>query len=156
MDFWDKESVFPLSLEEQESRMEAREIYKKWVPLEETSWKQKSREIWFKERDRNMRFFHRMANAHRRRDQMARVKIDGVWVTQDKDLRVAMGRAFQLLLFTNDDWRPNLSELSFERLEDSKITGLEKPFIEEEVFKVLSGFCRDKAPVLDGFSMAFW
>ena len=88
----------------------------------------KNQGIWFKERDRNMRFFHRMTNAHRRRDQMARVKIDGVWVTQDKDLRVAVGRAFQLLLFTNDDWRPNLSELSFERFEDSEITGLEKPF----------------------------
>ena len=45
MEFWDKESVFPLSLEEQESRMEAREIYKKWVPLEETSGKQKSRNL---------------------------------------------------------------------------------------------------------------
>ena len=61
-----------------------------------------------------MRFFHRMANAHGRRNQMAKVKIDGVWVTEDRDLRVAVSRAFQRLLSNNDDWRPSISELSFE------------------------------------------
>ena len=46
MDFWDKEeSARPLSLEEEESRKEARENYKKWVLLEETSWRQKSRKF---------------------------------------------------------------------------------------------------------------
>ena len=33
--------------------------------------------------------------------------------------------------------------------------GLEKPFMEEEVFKALSRCCGEKAPGLDGFSMAF-
>ena len=49
MDFWDKEErVRELSLEEEETRKEAREMYKKWVLLEEMSWRQKSREIWLK------------------------------------------------------------------------------------------------------------
>ncbi|RVX16237.1 hypothetical protein CK203_014500 [Vitis vinifera] len=40
MDFWDKEeSVRSLSLEEEEARKEAREMYKKWVLLEEVSWR---------------------------------------------------------------------------------------------------------------------
>ena len=44
MDFWDKEeSVRSLSLEEEEARKEVREIYTKWVLLEEVSWSQKSR-----------------------------------------------------------------------------------------------------------------
>ena len=55
-------------MEEEETRKEARELYKKWALLEEVSWRQKSREIWLKERDRNTKFFHQMANAHRRRN----------------------------------------------------------------------------------------
>ena len=102
--------------------METIEIYKKWVLLEETSWRWKSREIWLKKGDRNMSFFHRMTNPYRKRNQMARVKIDGAWIIEDRELRVAVSRTVQLLLSTNDDYRSNLSELSFERLEDFEVT----------------------------------
>ena len=40
MDYWDKEERFRLlSLEEEEARKEAKETYKKWVLLEEVSWR---------------------------------------------------------------------------------------------------------------------
>ena len=46
MDYWDaKEKTSTLSLEELEARKEVREEYKKWVTLEEISWRQKSREV---------------------------------------------------------------------------------------------------------------
>ena len=41
-----------------------------------------------------MSFFHRMTNAHKRKNQMARVKINGVWITKDRELREEMSRAF--------------------------------------------------------------
>ncbi|RVW72789.1 hypothetical protein CK203_049221 [Vitis vinifera] len=75
IDYWDKEeTVCSLSMEEKEARKEARELYKKWTLLEEASWRQNSREIWLKEGDRNTKFFHQMANAHRRRNQLNRIK----------------------------------------------------------------------------------
>ena len=77
------ESERSLSLEETKLKKEAKESYKKWVLMEETHWKQLSREIWLREGDKNMGFFHRMANAHRRNNSLDRIKINGVWLSKE-------------------------------------------------------------------------
>ncbi|RVW77097.1 Transposon TX1 uncharacterized 149 kDa protein [Vitis vinifera] len=130
MEYWDaKEKISRLSLEELEARNKAREDYKKWVLLEEITWRQKSREVWLKEGDRNTGFFHKMANAHRRRNNVDRIKINGAWLTEENGIRKGIANVF---------------------------SALETPFTEEEVFDALFGCNGDKAPRPDGFSMAFW
>ena len=99
VDFWDKEeSVRSLSMEEEEARKDTRETYKKWVLLEEASWRQKSREIWLKEGDKNTRFFHQMTNAHRKRNWPARVKLNGRSLIEESEIKEEVSRAFQGLL----------------------------------------------------------
>ena len=78
MEFWDaKEKTSKLSLE-LEARKEAMEEYKKWVLLEEKTWRQKSRKVWLKEDDRNMGFFRKIVNAHRRKNNVDKIRINGV------------------------------------------------------------------------------
>ncbi|RVX18219.1 hypothetical protein CK203_006709 [Vitis vinifera] len=150
------QGVCVLSLEEEESRKEAREMYKKWVFLEEMSWRQKSWEIWLKEGDRRTKFFHQMINAHRRRNQMNRVKVNEIWYIEEREIKEEVCRVFQGLMVDPGGWKPNIDVLNLERLEEGDVEGLEKPFEEEEVFGALSDFCGEKAPGLDGFSMVFW
>ena len=75
------------------------------------------------EGDRNMSFFHQMVNVHRRRNQMDRIKINGRWITEDNGIKEEECRAFQKLLSAIDEWRPNLSGLSFERLGSMEVEG---------------------------------
>jgi hypothetical protein len=47
----------------------AREM-EKTLLFEEMSWRQKSRALWLKEGDKNTIFFHRVANSHRKFNQV--------------------------------------------------------------------------------------
>ena len=61
-----------------EDKEEALEDFKRWALLEEISWRQKSREIWLKEGDKNTGFFHRMTNSHKWQSQIQKLRINGV------------------------------------------------------------------------------
>ena len=52
------------------------EEYKKWVLMEETSWRQKSSELWLTKENKNTSFLHKMAIAHKRGNSMAKIKIN--------------------------------------------------------------------------------
>ena len=58
--------------------------------MEETSWRQKSREIWVKEGDRNIGFFHRMVNSHKRRNTINRIRIGGEWFEGEGEVRTGI------------------------------------------------------------------
>ena len=94
-----------LSLTEAEEREKARESYKEWVDLEEVSWRQKSREIWLKEGDRNTGFFHRMENLHRRRNSINSIRINGIHLVNEDEVKEGLVRAFQNLLSAPTNWR---------------------------------------------------
>ena len=70
----------PLAHFELQRKVEEVEEFKKWALLEEIMWRQKSREVWLKEGDRNTRFFHKMENSHRKHNEVMKLKINGVWL----------------------------------------------------------------------------
>ena len=54
--------------------------------LEEISWRQKSKALFIKEGDNNTQFFHRIANSHRRTNQIRGVEVDGVLFEEESNV----------------------------------------------------------------------
>ena len=95
VEYWDRmECERSLTEEELACKKETKEGYAKWVDLEETHWRQASRELWLKEGDRNTSYFHRMASAHRRANYMDRIKINGVRLSGDQEVREGVANAY--------------------------------------------------------------
>ena len=154
---WDNlESERPLSSEELGTRMTAVEDFKKWSLMEETTWRQKSRELWLKEGDRNTGFFHRMTISHKKSSTIERIRIGGNWLEGDGEVRTGIVNAFQDLLSDPGFWRASPEGLDFSRIEASAASKLEEPFTENEIHAASLTLNGDKAPGPDGFTAAFW
>ena len=73
--------------------------------MKEMPCRQKLRELWMKEGGRNTGFFHKMANAHRRGNQITKMRINGVWITEEIELKQGIVEAFKSLLSETEEWR---------------------------------------------------
>ena len=90
-----------------------------------------------------------MSNAHFKKNTLARIKINGVWFSEERELREGISHAFQTLLTGNMSWRAELYGLFFSTLNLNDARNL-------EVFHALNEMEGDKAPRPDGFTLAFW
>ena len=134
VDHWDQvESERRLSEEEFARKKEAKDGYAKWVKMDEIHWRQLSRELWLREGDKNTGYFHRMANAHRRRHTMERVKISGVWLSKESTVRTGIVDAFHRLLTEDSEWKADIGGVNLNRISQQEADILELPFMEEEV-----------------------
>ena len=118
--------------------------------------RQKFRELWLREGDRNTGFFHKMVSAHKMRNSLCSFKIIGQWMFDPSGLKEGVVNTFQNLLSEGEDWRPDCERLELRELGVEEAAGLEVPFSEAELFSALTNLCGDKAPGMDGFNLAFW
>ena len=134
-----------ISLEEFEKRVQAREDYKNWSLLEEVSRRQKSRELWLKEGDQNIGFFHKMANSHRRRNAINKIRVNGYWLTEDTSIQKGVVDASKRLLSNPGGWLLTFLDITLEVIGVEDFGKLEKKFTEEEVFVAISCLNGEKA-----------
>ena len=124
--------------------------------LEEISWRQKSQFLFVKEGDKNTRFFHRIANSRRRSNHIRGIEVDGVLYEDEEEVRSKVVNFYQRLYIESVTWRPSMDGLEFASIEEDEQLELESDFSKEEVVKVLHEMEGDKAPGLDGFTMALF
>ena len=151
-----REDLLGLSQEDQTRRSQIKSEVAHLASLEEISWRQKSRILFVKEGDNNTRFFHRVANSHRRTNHIRGLEVDGVLYEDEEEVRSKVVQFYPSLYTESDTWRPFMDGLEFARIEEDERLVLERDFSKEEVVKVLQKMEGDKAPSPDGFTMAFF
>ena len=65
-----RRETHPLTTKENLEQVKLHTKIKKTTLLEEISWRQKSRVLYLREGDSNIRFFHKMANSNRRNNSI--------------------------------------------------------------------------------------
>lgn len=125
---------------------------------EEIYWRQKSRELWLSNGDRNIIFFHSSTKIKRCKNRISCIQCqNGNLLTDSKDITSEVVRFFKSLLSSengnlNNDIISNIPPLV--SLEDNKM--LMSSFSLEEVKSVVFAMNLDKAPRLDGFTPLFF
>ena len=97
-----------------------------------------------------------MASAHRRVNHMDRIKINGIRLTEEREIKEGVVNAFQQQFSESSRWRADIGSLHFNQICLQEAEMLELPFTEGEVQAALMEMNGDKAPSPDGFSLFFW
>ena len=127
-----REDLFGISLEDQTCHIQIKGEIANLASLEEISWRQKSRILFVKEGDNNTRFFHRVANSHKRTNRIRGIEVDGVLDEDEEEVRFKVVNFYQRLYIELDTWRPSMDGLEFARIEEVEWLELERDFSKEE------------------------
>lgn len=130
----------------------------KWLEKEEVKWKQKSRELWLKEGDRNTKFFHLTTLVRRRRNFIAEIKDDdGNRLCNMEEIRAYFTRKFVEVYQSAQPRVPaNLDGLiqpCISTEENDEITRIPS---EDEIKKIVFDMNPLKTPGLDGMPGLFY
>lgn len=132
---------------------------------EKEYWKQKSRELWLKQGDKNTKFFHASTKQRKASNVIFSIKHVDTWVLiknlVDNQDGVKFCKNLLAPPLSNLDpfWKNNV-ELLLQSIpplisdQDNKV--LLTPFTVEEVYKVVFSLSPDKAPGPDGFAALFF
>ena len=57
-----------------------------------------------------------MATTHRRRNSIERIKINGVWLSEEQEVRTGIVDAFKQLLTEDSEWKADIGGLNLNQI----------------------------------------
>lgn len=146
----------PLTEEESGKKATLTLEFEELIKKEEISWRQKSRALWLKEGDRNSKFFHKVANAHKGFNNIDQLLIQGETTEEPTRIEEAIVEFCQNLYTENTQRRPTNLCPDCPVLNMEEKDALQRSFEEDEVLKCLKLCATDKVPGPDGYTMCFF
>ena len=94
--------------------------------------------LYIKEGDNNTKFFHRMANSHRRYNHLRTLEVDGVVFEEESKVTNQVVQFYKNLYRESEGWRPFVEGLEFDHIGDMGRVWLERKFERDEILQVVS------------------
>lgn len=111
-----KEGTEGLQLDEINRMDEIKLLLARKEKMEELAWKQKSRKKWLKEGDISTKYFHTLANQHRRCNFLEEMWVDGVKHKGNENIGEAAREHLMCLYEEEFAVRPQLDGLNFKKI----------------------------------------
>ncbi|KAK1276479.1 hypothetical protein QJS04_geneDACA020812 [Acorus gramineus] len=141
---------------EREVRRQAKTRFAEILNMEEREWRQKSNALWLKEGDGNTKFFHKVANQRRRQNQINQITVEGRTLHDRLNIETGIVNHFQKVFKKKRGWRPKWEDRELPQIHQEDRVFLDRPFSEEEIFKVVKATKGEKSPGPDGFGLIFY
>ena len=94
--------------------------------------------LCIKKGNNNTKFFHKMANSHRRHNHLRTLEVDGVVFEEESKVTAQVVQFYRnLCKESNKGWRPFVEGLEFDCIGDMERVWLERKFEREEIFQVV-------------------
>ncbi|XP_059288373.1 uncharacterized protein LOC132041681 [Lycium ferocissimum] len=125
----------PLTEDEQLQKAQLAMEYEEVARNEEIAWRQRSRGQWIKSGDKNTKYFHRMATAHKRFNTIDTLMVDGVRSSEPMDIQNAILEFYENLYSETEAWRPNLNIQGVQSITGEEQIWMSRQFEEDEVWE---------------------
>jgi hypothetical protein len=123
----------PLNESEGTQRDQAKTDFEKTMLMVEICWRQKSKALWLKEGDKNTKYFHQIANSHRRKNSIGQLAVNGEVFTDPSEISSRIVEFYKTLFTDVGVRRPTLDNLPCIQLDSNDAGSLDRVFTEEEV-----------------------
>ncbi|XP_057730504.1 uncharacterized protein LOC130945825 [Arachis stenosperma] len=128
---------------------------KKWYIRKEVHWKQMSRSKHAKEMDKNTRYFHNLASAHRRNNRIDALRIHGRLVRQQSRIKAAIVDFYKELYHQEPSPNIGFREGLVRQITEEEATEMELMPSADEIKAAVWDCESAKAPGSDGYNMNF-
>lgn len=150
--------ILGLDMEEEQRSLEDNEIkerlkamleLRKAFKSEEKLWSTKARTQWQKGGDQCSKFFRSLVNSSVSNKNIESLSVDGTMISERGAVQEYM-KSFYSNLYCEEE------QLEFRKLKTEDATGMEKPFLEQEIWEAMCDLVGEKSPGPDGFPIRFY